>query len=64
MSAVVPPSYAVAVVNVQPQQCQPVFKTGVDVFDKVLFCVGNYGITVAVLMAAFFVLLLLLRRGR
>ena len=44
------------------QACSPVVKTGVDVLDRVLFCVGSYGVTVAVAVAAFFVLLLLVRR--
>ena len=44
------------------QSCSPVVKTGVDVLDRVLFCIGSYGITVAVAVAAFFVLLLLVRR--
>jgi len=46
------------------QTCNPVFRTGVDVLDRVLFCVGNYGVTVVIVAAAFFVLLLLLRRRR
>jgi hypothetical protein len=45
------------------QSCQPVFKTGVDVLDRVLFCIGDKGVTVfIVVVAAFFVLLLLRRR--
>jgi uncharacterized protein (TIGR03382 family) len=44
------------------QACEPVVRTGVDVLDRVLFCVGGYGVTVAVAVAAFFVLLLLVRR--
>lgn len=46
----------------QPSQCQPVIKTGISALDNVLFCVGNYGITLSVIIIAFFVLLLLLRR--
>jgi hypothetical protein len=42
------------------QACEPVIKTGVDVLDRVLFCVGGYGVTVAVAVAAFFVLLMLI----
>jgi uncharacterized protein (TIGR03382 family) len=60
LPSVVPPSYSVAVVDVQRQQCQPLFRTGVGVLDQVVFCVGSYGITVSVLVAAF--LLLLFRR--
>lgn len=45
----------------QPSQCQPVIKTGIRELDNVLFCVGNYGITLLVIIA-FFMLLLLLRR--
>ena len=44
--------------------CQPIIKTGISVLDNVLFCVGNYGITLLVIVIAFFVLLLLLRRRR
>jgi uncharacterized protein (TIGR03382 family) len=60
--SVVPPSYSVAVVDVKEQQCQPVFKMGIGVLDQVVFCVGSYGVTVAVAVVAFFVLLLLVRR--
>jgi hypothetical protein len=42
--------------------CNPVFRTGVDVLDKVVFCIGNYGVTVAVLAVAFLLLLLMARR--
>lgn len=45
----------------QPSQCQPVIKIGIRELDNVLFCVGNYGITLLVIIA-FFMLLLLLRR--
>lgn len=45
----------------QPSQCQPVIKIGISALDNVLFCVGNYGITLFVIIA-FFMLLLLLRR--
>jgi hypothetical protein len=34
-------------------------RTGNSVFDSVLFCIGGYGITVAVLVLALFVLLIL-----
>jgi hypothetical protein len=43
-------------------QCRPIIKIGISVLDNVLFCVGNYGVTVLVVVVAFFVLLLLLRR--
>jgi len=44
-------------------QCNPLFRVGIDMFDMVLFCVGDKGITVfTVVVAAFFVLLLLRRR--
>ena len=46
------------------QTCNPVFRTGIEFLDRVLFCVGNYGVTVVIVAAAFFVLLLLLRRRR
>ena len=42
--------------------CSPVFTTGVDVLDRVVFCIGNYGITVAVLAVAFLLLLIIVRR--
>jgi len=41
--------------------CSPLFRTGVEWLDQVVFCVGGYGITVAVAVVAFFVLLLLVR---
>ena len=44
------------------QSCQPVFKTGIDVLDRVLFCVGDKGITVSIAVVAVFFVLLLLRR--
>jgi len=43
-------------------ECGAVFRTGVEALDRVLFCVGGYGITVAVLLAVFVVILLLFRR--
>ena len=46
------------------QTCSPVVKTGVEFLDRVLFCIGSYGVTVAVVVAAFFVLLLLVRMRR
>ena len=42
--------------------CQPIIKTGISELDNVLFCVGSYGITLLVIITAFLVLLLLLRR--
>jgi len=42
--------------------CSPVFRTGVSWLDQVLFCVGGYGITVAVLMVALILLILLIGR--
>jgi len=48
----------------QSSQCQPLFRTGIGVLDKVVLCVGSYGVTVAVLLIAFSVLLLLVRRKR
>jgi hypothetical protein len=44
--------------------CQPILRTGIDFLDRVVFCIGNYGITVFILVLAFFVLLVLLRRSR
>ena len=46
----------------QPSQCQPLFKTGISALDQVVFCIGGIGISVAVLVVAFFVILLLIRR--
>ena len=64
LPSIVPPSYSVGVVNVkqQQQQCQPLFRVGVDILDKVVICIGGIGITVLMLLVAFFVLLLLVRR--
>jgi hypothetical protein len=47
-------------------ECSPVVRTGVEFLDKVLFCAGNVGITVFVLLLffGFLLLLLLLRRRR
>jgi hypothetical protein len=42
--------------------CPPLFRTGVSWLDQVLFCVGGYGVSVAVLMVAIFLLILLIRR--
>ena len=42
--------------------CSPVFKTGIEFLDQVLFCVGGYGVTVTVLIAAITLLILLIRR--
>jgi hypothetical protein len=39
-----------------------VFKVGISQLDQVVFCIGNYGITVAVLAVAFLLLLLMARR--
>jgi hypothetical protein len=38
----------------------PLVRTGVEFLDRVLFCVGGVGVTVAVLIVAFVVLLFLL----
>ena len=42
--------------------CSPVFKTGIEFLDQVLFCVGGYGVTVTVLRAAITLLILLISR--
>jgi hypothetical protein len=44
--------------------CEPVFRTGIEFLDRVVFCIRNYGITVFVLVLALIVLLVLLRRSR
>ena len=43
------------------QACSPVFRTGVEFLDQVLFCVGGYGVTMTILIA---VALLILLVGR
>jgi hypothetical protein len=48
----------------QPSQCQPLFRTGIGVLDQVVFCIGGVGVSVSVLLVAFFVLLMLVRRKR
>jgi len=42
--------------------CSPLFKTGIEFLDRVLFCVGGYGVSVAVLIAAITLLILLISR--
>ncbi len=42
--------------------CAPIFRTGIDAIDRVLFCVNNYGITVFVVVVAFVFLLLIFRK--
>jgi len=42
------------------QACSPVFKTGIEFLDQVVFCVGGYGVTVTVLLIATITLLILL----
>ena len=42
-------------------ECEPVFKTGISQLDTVVFCVGDYGVTVAVIIVAVFIMILLLR---
>jgi hypothetical protein len=44
------------------QACSPVFKTGIEFLDQVLFCVGGYGVTVTVLLMAVTLLILLVGR--
>jgi hypothetical protein len=44
----------------EPSGCEPVVRIGF--LDDVVFCVGRYGITVAVVLAAFVLLLLMWRR--
>ena len=43
-------------------QCNPLFRVGIEALDSIVFCVGRYGITVAVILAVFVLLLLLMRR--
>jgi hypothetical protein len=49
-------------VAVWEPSCRPILKTGLDVLDRVLFCVGDKGVTVFIVLAAVFVLMLLMRR--
>jgi hypothetical protein len=68
------PSYAVSVSSVadvwdpsaqppSPQPyCSPVLKTGVAWLDQVVFCIGGYGVTVLLVLAALILLILLIRR--
>ena len=44
------------------QQCEPIIRTGISQLDTIIFCVSNYGITTLVLIAAIFVLFIILRR--
>jgi hypothetical protein len=50
----------------QRAECSPLLKTGVDVLDRVVFCVGGRGVTVFVLAVAttFILLLFLSRHGK
>jgi hypothetical protein len=48
--------------GVQPGRCDPLIKVGIEVLDRVLFCIGDKGVTVFIIAVAFVVLLLLLRR--
>jgi hypothetical protein len=41
--------------------CRPLVVTNVEIFDKVVFCVSRYGVTVFILILVFFVLLLIRR---
>ena len=54
------------VVVLDPEQfvCRPLIVTNVEILDRVVFCIGRYGVTVFTLGLAFFVLWLLLRRRR
>jgi hypothetical protein len=44
----------------QQQQCAPVVRTGIDVLDRVLFCVGGYGVTVAAVIVVAMIIILLM----
>ena len=46
----------------QPSRCRPIFRIGIDVLDKTVFCVGSVGVTVFMLLVAFFLLLLIWQR--
>jgi len=73
LPSVVAPSYSVAVASVSSSltptptpspgpACSPVFRMGIDVLDKVLFCVGGYGVSVTVLLVAVILLIFLIGR--
>ena len=42
--------------------CSPLFRTGVEFLDQVLFCVGGYGVTMTILIAVAILLILLVGR--
>jgi len=42
------------------QACSPVFKTGIEFLDHVVFCVGGYGISMSMLVVAVILLVLLM----
>ena len=42
-----------------PSSCSPLFRTGVELLDQVVFCVGGYGVTVFALLVAIILLMLL-----
>ena len=39
--------------------CTPLFRTGVSMIDYILFCIGGVGVTVAVVILTFLLLVLL-----
>ena len=45
----------------QTSQCQQPFRTGIDVLDQVVFCIGGVGVTVSVLVLVLILFVLLLR---
>jgi hypothetical protein len=42
--------------------CRPILTTGVSWLDNILFCIGSYGITVAVVLLALIFILMILHR--
>ena len=44
------------------QACSPVFKTGIEFLDQVLFCVGGYGVSMSMLVVVVILLVLLMGR--
>ena len=44
------------------QECRPLVRIGVEWLDYIVFCIGNVGITVFVLLVAFLLVWLMSRR--
>jgi uncharacterized protein (TIGR03382 family) len=42
--------------------CRPIVRTGVELLDKIVFCIGGVGVTVFVLLVVFLLVWLVRRR--